>query len=267
MRNVDYAQMTTKELVQKFIDTAKMTGSVFALKSRLDKESLLQAALALRAGHSEARMQEMQALGAELRNRKPAAELRKLFEHEDGDVRGWAWAQLHSVDPERAEAAVNGLFHNLTTQEVLAWRRRILQRPTQGSAVGKMTVKQLVDYFVDACERCYGATRFLSDAEGGGPTMKAHNKVSGDIYAAAKELNRRGELRELVPLLKHPLVTVRERAAAYCLPVATEAAVVTLEEVAAAHKFPEFLKASRTLDYWRNGQYCAFPDDPKQIRI
>lgn len=68
MRNVDYAQMTTKELVQKFIDTAKMTGSVFALKSRLDKESLLQAALALHAGHSEARVEEMQALGAELRN-------------------------------------------------------------------------------------------------------------------------------------------------------------------------------------------------------
>jgi hypothetical protein len=130
-----------------------------------------------------------------------------------------------------------------------------------------MTVSQLVACFVDACERCYGATRFLTDAEGGGPSMKAHNRVAGDIYVAAKELNRRGELGALVPLIKHPLITVRQRAAAYSLPVATNIATAALEDVAATRQIPEFLKAKQTLDYWRNGQYCAFPDDPKLIRI
>lgn len=263
MSAVDYSKMSIDEVLQKFIDTAKRTGTVFGL----NKQNMLRSVLALKARQSKARVEEMQALGAELRYRKAAAELRKLFEHPDRDVRGWAWAQLHCVDPERAEAAINGLFHNLTTQQVLAWRRRILQRPTQGSVVEKITAAQLVDYFIDACERCYGATRFLSDAEGGGPSMKAHNEVSGDIYAAAKELNRRGELRALVPLLEHPLITVRQRAASYCLPLATERAIAVLEKVVATKEFPEFLTASRTLDYWRKGEYCAFPDDLVRVRI
>jgi hypothetical protein len=97
--------------------------------------------------------------------------------------------------------------------------------------------------------------------------MKAHNKVAGDIYAAAKELNRRGELRALVPLFKHPLITVRQRAARYCLPVATERAIATLEKVAATKELPESSSASWTLDLWRKGQYCAFPDDLKDVRV
>jgi len=257
MSATDYAHISTSELVQKFADTAKRTGSVFGP----NKEKLTQ------TPQRQALVQEMQALGEELRNRKPIAELRKLFEDEDPDVRGWAGPQFGSVDSEWADATVDGLFHKLTTHEVLAWRRRILRRPSQSPALGKMSVAQLVDCFVDACERCYGTTRFLSGAEGGGPSMRAHNRVSGDIYAAAKELNRRGELRALVPLLKHPLITVRERAAAYSLPVATEPATAALNEIAAAHTFPEFLAADRTLQYWRKGEYCAFPDDPQRIRI
>lgn len=209
----------------------------------------------------------LHAIGAELRTRNPVAQARaQLFANESPDVRGWAGGQLHSIDGEWAEAALSGLRHDLTTHEVLAWRNRILKRSAKPN-FRSMTNRQIADHFVDACERCYGTTRFLSDAEGGGPDMKAHNRVSGDIYAAAAELNRRGELRALVPLLKHPLVTVRERAAAYCLPVATEPAVATLEEVAETRQSPEIFKASRTLDYWRSGQYCAFPDDPTQIRI
>jgi hypothetical protein len=258
MSATDFSQLSTDDLIQHFIDEANRIGSIFAPN---------HLKVPFRSADYDRGQNALHAIGAELRTRRPVGQARaQLFANESPDVRGWAGGQLHAIDGEWAEAALSGLRYNLTTQEVLAWRNRILKRSPKPD-FRTMTISQVVDHFVDACERCYGTTRFLSDAEGGGPSMKAHNKVSGDTYAAAKELNRRGELRALVPLLKHPLVTVRERAAAYCLPVATEVAVVTLEEVAAAHKFPEFLKASRTLDYWRNGQYCAFPDDPKQIRI
>jgi hypothetical protein len=123
MITVDYAELSTDELIQKFIDTAKITGSVFGMKSRLDKESLLQAALTLHAGHSEARVQQMQALGAELRRRKPAPKLRRLFEDDDPDVRGWAGPQFLSVDPDWATATITGLFSNLIRSSQYERRR------------------------------------------------------------------------------------------------------------------------------------------------
>lgn len=258
MSPADYAHLSTDELIRHFIDEADRIGSIFApehLKVPFGSVDYDRGVSALHA------------IGAELRTRRPAGQARaQLFANESPDVRGWAGTQLHAIDGEWAEAALSGLRYGLTTQEVLAWRNRILKRSPEPD-FRTMIISQVVDHFVDASERCYGATRFLTDAEGGGPSMKAHNKVSGDIYAAAKELNRRGELRALVPLLKHPLITVRQRAASYCLPVVTERALATLETVAAAHTFPEFLNASRTLDYWGKGEYCAFPDDPKRIRI
>jgi len=96
--------------------------------------------------------------------------------------------------------------------------------------------------------------------------MSMHNKTAGDVYAAAKELNRRGQLRALEPLLEHPLITVRQRAARYCLPVATEAAIAVLESVAAVKEFPESSEAMLTLTYWSGGYYCAFPDDLSRVR-
>ncbi|MGA3309831.1 MAG: DUF2019 domain-containing protein [Xanthobacteraceae bacterium] len=256
MSTVNFARMTTDELLRSFAETAKRAGTIFSE----DKSKLLNP-------QRRTLVPEMQALGAELGRRRPIEKLRQLFEDDDPDVRGWAGPQFLSVDPDWATATFTGLCYNLSTREVLAWRDRILRRAPKRPRLDEMTVPQLVDRFVDACERCYGSTRFLTDEQGGGPSMKAHNKVAGDIYAAAKELNRRGELRALVPLFKHPLITVRQRAARYCLPVATERAIATLEKVAATKELPESSSASWTLDLWRKGQYCAFPDDLKDVRV
>ena len=75
MTTLDYAQLSTDALLQKFIDTAKRTGTVFGL----DKKNLLQSVLALHARQNEESVREMQALGAELRRRKPIAKLRLLL--------------------------------------------------------------------------------------------------------------------------------------------------------------------------------------------
>jgi hypothetical protein len=253
MTATDYSQLTTDDLLQKFADTAKQVGWIFTA----DKTKLLPTPQRAMLG------QQIQALGAELRNRKPIEKIRELFVDEDPDVRGFAGGQFLSVDPEWADATLTGLFHKLTTQEVLAWRRRILQRRRQKPDLQKMSTTQLVESFVDSCERCYGTTRFLTDEESGGVEMTLHNKVRGEVKEIARELHRRGELQALVPLFDHPTITVRQEAAGYCLPVATEKAIATLEAVEATKDNPEFMAASFTLDRWRDGTYGPFKIFPR----
>ena len=197
----------------------------------------------------------MQALGAELRNRKATADLRKLFEHPDPDVRGWAGTQFLSVDYDWASATMTGLARGLSTREVLAWRDGILREPPRRPTLNEMSVAQLVERFIDACERCYGSTRFLTDEQGGGKDMRAYNTVSGEPYAVAKELNARGKLDSLVPLLEHPLVTVREKAGIFCLNIATDKAIATLEAIGGADARQEAVEGSIMLNLWRMGKY------------
>jgi Domain of unknown function (DUF2019) len=246
----DYATMTVDELLESFIETAKRTGSVFGP----DKEKLRQ------TPQRKALVDTMQALGAELRRRTPIDKVRTLFDDEDRDVRGWAGPQFLGIDPAWASATVTGLFHNLSTREVLAWRERILRGAPKRPRLDEMTVPQLLDRFIDACERCYGSTRFLTDEQGGGPTMKAYNKVSGEPYAVAKELEARGRLNALVPLLDHPFVTVRQKAARYCLSIATDRAVTVLQAIDTKDRSQESFEASWTLSEWQRGKYALSPD-------
>jgi Domain of unknown function (DUF2019) len=253
MSSPDYSQLTTSDLLQRFGDAAKRAGWIFT-KDRKKLQPTPQRGMLV---------QQMQALGAELRKRKPIEQIRELFVDKDPDVRSWAGAQFGSVDPEWAGATLAGLFHKLTTHEVLAWRRRILQRPSQKPDLQKMSTTQLVERFVDACERCYGTTRFLTDEESGGVEMTAHNKVRSEVKAIARELHRRSELQALVPLFDHPIITVRQEAAGYSLPVATDQAITTLEAVEATKDDPEFGSASFTLDRWRDGTYGPFKIIPR----
>jgi len=245
----DYARMTTDELLQSFVKTAKRAGSVFGP----DKERLRQTAARKKL------VATMQALGAELRARAPIDKLRDLFDDEDPDVRGWAGPQFLGTDPDWASAAITGLFHHLSAQEVLAWRERILRGAPKRPTLKEMTVVQLLQRFVDACERCYGSTRFLTDAQGGGPNRKAYNKVAGGPYAVAKELNARGELAALAPLLDHSLVTVRQKAARYCLPIATDKATAVLQAINTKNASQESFEAWWTLHEWQRGKYALAP--------
>lgn len=244
MSTAKYSKLTTDELLNKFAETAKRAGTIFTWDKAIVSNPQFKALAP-----------ELQALGAELRKRNPRKKLRGLFEHPDPHVRGWAGPQFLSVDPDWATATITGLFHNLTTREVLAWRNRILRGPPLRPSLQEMTVPQLLDRFVDACERCYGTTRFLTDEQGGGPSMKAYNKVSGEPHAVAKELKARGELKALVPFLDHPLVTVREKAGLYCLEIATEKAVRALGTINGVDSRREAAEGSTVLNLWRMGKY------------
>jgi hypothetical protein len=85
--------------------------------------------------------------------------------------------------------------------------------------------------------------------------MVAYNHVTGDSHAVAKELALRGKLDALASLLDDPLITTRQRAAMYCLPVASDRAVATLEAIGATQIWPEDSAAWWTLREFRNGTY------------
>ena len=243
MSHITYAKMSTDELIQRFADTAKRTGSGWT--SVFPRPESRRKAL----------VKEMRAMGAELSARKPIAKLRRLFEDEDHDVRGWSGAQFHGIDPEWAAATISGLAYKLTVSEVLALRQRVLEGPPPGPPLKDMRIDQLIGAFKDACTRLYATTRFLSDEEGGGMDMVAYNHVVGDSYAIAKELARRGKLDALASLLDDPLITTRERAATYCLPVATDRSLAVLEAIKATKTWPEMSRAWDTLNEFRSGTY------------
>lgn len=243
MNDDSYANTSTDELIRRFADTAKRTGSGWS------------SVIARPEAYRKALVKEMQAMGAELRARKPIAEIRRLFENENPDVRGWSSAQFHSIDPIWGQAAGSSLAYNVTVREALALRQRVLDGTPPGPPLEDMTIAQLIDSFKAACTRLYATTRFLSDEEGGGMDMAAYNHVAGDSYAVARELAKREKVEALVPLLDDPLITTRERAAMYCLPVATDKALAVLEEVKATNIWPEDSAAGWTLFQFRNGTY------------
>src|ERR1700730_1867476 len=190
MSAADYSQMSTDDLIQRFIDEANLIGGPLS-PTRLK--------VPVRSAEFAHGKDALHAIAAVLQARKPVKVLRtQLFENESPDVRSWAGTLLHAVDPDWASAPTTGLFRGLTTREVLAWRDRILRGPPRRPTLKEMTAAELLERFVDACERCYGSRRFLTDEQGGGLSMKAYNKVSGEPYAVAQELNERGEVNALV---------------------------------------------------------------------
>ena len=137
----DYAQMSTDELLQDFIQKTQFVRS--AWNSPIPKQT----------PEREAVRQEIYAISAELRARKPIAQVRQLFDHESADVRGWSAGQFLSIDPEWALATTSGLAANLSTRQVLALRAHARQGPPPHPLIQDMSTDQLVARFEDAAIR------------------------------------------------------------------------------------------------------------------
>ncbi len=238
MTAANYARMSTEELVRQFIEKTQHIGMpwTFSLKVPPGPER-------------ERVKKEIHAIGAELRAREVVAEVRRLFDHADGDVRGCAAAQFGSLDPEGAAATFGGLAEHLTTREVLALRGRALQGPPSRPTLAEMSVDQLAARFEDASVRLY-ATRFLHDDQGMDDNA-SYSRIDDEVYDIVQALKARDALRALVPLFDHPVITVRHTAAAYSLPVATEPAIAVLETIAGEPYLRESSDASWILRRWR----------------
>ncbi len=136
------------------------------------------------------------------------------------------------ADPVWAHAAFLGVLKHMTTRDVLNRRDRVLRGPPRLPALRDMTANQLVDRFIDACERCFDAARFLLDEDGGDFGGDVYTNTVGEIFAAARELKARGKLEALIPLLDHSCITVREKAACCCLEIAEDRALSILQDLA-----------------------------------
>jgi HEAT repeat protein len=185
---------------------------------------------------------ELGAIGAELRARRPIEKLRPLFDHENVDVRFHAAWSFLEVDPDWAIAAISALGSDLSTKDVIALRARAKKRPPARPNLKEMSTDQLVARFEDAGIR-ENATQFLG----------------GQFEPYDVKLKSRGALLNLLPLLDHANVTVRNSAAIYCLDVAPERALPALEAISAGRDKTEAVNAWWALERWRKAQSQSGP--------
>jgi HEAT repeat protein len=246
----DYAAMSTDRLLELFVETAKAAGTVVsempqALKSG-PSEKLRQ------TPERRALVSRIHALGVALSERKAIAQIRKLLEDDDIDVRAWAGGQFVGIDPEWATAALSGAYKKLSTREVIALRDRARQEPPSRPTLAEMSDDALLARFEDAAERL-DATRFL-DCVDNPEDQETTNRLIREGTGILREVKSRGLLERLVPLLASPDDTVRVRAAQGCLRIAETQAVAALEAVAAKRNFDASVFARETLAHWRKGK-------------
>ncbi len=94
------------------------------------------------------------------------------------------------------------------------------------------------------------ATRFLG-GEFEPYDVKRRNAITIEIRDIVDELDLRGALTVLLPLLDHANITVRNSAAIFCLDIAPERALPVLQTIAAGKDMVEATSASWAVDRWR----------------
>ncbi len=250
MSTDDYATMSTERLLELFVETAKQLGSVYPEWPKVLTSGLPE--MMKRTPERVERLAKIRAVATALAARKPIAEVRRLFEDDDRDVRAWASGQFRGIDPERASASLAGLFTNLSTQEVLAQQRLARQRPPPRPTLKDMSDDALVARFEDAATR-EDATQFL-DCTGERKDMAVRNRIVGEVLDIMRELKSRGLLGRLLPLLASPKVAVRYEAAQACLRIAPQQASEVIEAIVASNDPDFLLRASQALELWRQGK-------------
>ncbi len=234
-----YAQMSTDELIDEFVRVAKSLSSLWTFWFKIPKST----------PEREALKQELDAVGAELRARRPIEKLRPLFDHENVDVRFHAVWAFMAVDPDWALATISAHTADLTTREVIALRARAKKRPPARPTLKEMSADQLAARFEDAGVREY-ATRFLG-GEFEPYDVKRRNTIIREIRGIVDELKSRDALPTLLPFLDHSNITVRNSAAIYCVYIAPERALPVLETIAAGRDKVEATGASWAINRWR----------------
>jgi HEAT repeat protein len=195
-------------------------------------------------------------LAAVIVARAPVAEVRRLLEDEDPDVRAWAAGALIAVDPEWATASMSGLMAGLKTREVLAQRARARQKPPFGPPIESLSDDELVTRFEELGER-EEATRFL-DCIGDSKDMDVRNEIVGQTLDAMRALKARGLLERLLPLLDSGKVAVRYEAALACMRIAPAKATAVLETIVASQN-PDYLgQAGDALKCWRKNNRVVY---------
>jgi HEAT repeat protein len=257
MSGEDYAAMSNEQLMERFASAAKRFGGGRGLQEIYDRvrASAHPKGPFPKPGPSDDTTQ-FQAAGAELRARRATAEMRRLLEEDDPDVRSCAAMQFGTFVPELASAAMDAVLARLSTREVLAMRRSARQEPPALPSLNEMSVKALVERFEDDATREY-ATQFL-DCLGNPNDMETRNRIVGEILHIIRELKSRNALDRLLPLLRNTNITVRREAATACLRIAEGQAVAALEEVVKTGRFDDRFAASEALTHWQKDGFAIY---------
>ena len=237
-----WARMSVDELIAEFVRLAQSLRSVWTFWAKIPEKTPERRAMD----------QELRAIAAELCARKPIEKIRPLFDHESVDVRFYAAMRFLPVDPDWAIAAISAHTADLSTKDVIALRARVKKRPPARPTVTDMSTGQLVARFEDAGIRGY-ATRFLG-GEFEPFDVELYNRIVGETRNIVDELNARGSLNELLPLLDHSNISVRRTAATYAISVAPDRTLPVLEAVSASRDSIEAPRASATLDRWNESK-------------
>ncbi|MGO8798262.1 MAG: DUF2019 domain-containing protein [Roseiarcus sp.] len=239
-----YSRMSADALIEEFVRVGQLTPTVWTVAPILLE----------RTPERLAGLKEIQAIGAELRLRKPIEKLRPLYDHENNDVRAFAAFQFMSIDEDWALATLSAINERLSTQEVMALCARAKRRPPSRPSLKEMSTERLARRFEDAGVRKY-ATRFLG--KGFEPCdVKLGNRIVGEMSEIARELKSRDALNALASLMEHPNIAVRCAAAIRCLAVAPEQAIPVLEAIKAGRDVEQD-SASWALYRRREGQKGA----------
>jgi HEAT repeat protein len=233
-----YADSSTDALIEEFVRLSKQTRNIFTLETP-------PAATPERT----ARLEEIRAIGKELRTRGPVEKLRLLLDHEDEDVRAFAWLPFLPVDEEWAHAAISSLGTGLATSELVALFAKAKRDPPEHPTLQEMSVEQLAARFEDAGMRRF-ATHFMGTGREAWD-VETSNRIMTEMGAVNDELKSRDALSALLPLLDHKNIGVRNNAASCCLPIAPERAIPVLEAIAAGTDPIEKSNASWALRLWR----------------
>jgi HEAT repeat protein len=236
-----YAGMDTDALIDEFARLAQATRSALQLVPNVTRESLERHPL----------MQELLAIGAELRVRKPIEKLRKLFDHENEEVRASAGAQFLALDEKWALAAISSLGGGMPTREVVALCDRARKSPPAHPTIKDMSVDELVARFEDAGMRRYAAIEFMG-GEDEAWDVELANRTGGEMLDAADELKSRDAVSALLPLLNHSNIYIRNLAAMRCLAIAPDLAAPVLEATEAGPNHLASMNARSALNRWRN---------------
>ncbi len=234
-----YVLMSVDQLIDEFVRLAKSLSSLWTFWFKTPKKTPAR----------EEMNQELKAISAELRARKPIEKLRPLFDHENVDVRFHAVWAFMAIDPDWALATISAHKEDLATKDVIALRSRAKKRPPARPTLKEMSTDQLAARFEDAGIRRY-ATRFLG-GEFEPYDVKRRNAIIDEIRGIADELESRHALPILLPFLDHQNITVRNVTAIYCLDVAPERALPMLQTIAAGRDKVEATSASWAIDRWR----------------
>ena len=196
------------------------------------------------------------ATSAILNARRPIAQVERMLEDDDPDIRATAAMFIGDLSPELAAAATEAYLVGLPTREVLALQRRARQAPPERPTLEEMTDDELVARFEDAALRESGAG-FLDYLEND-DDKDLQNAIVGEVWDIMRQLKARGQLARLLPLLASDNLTVRREAATACLRTAEAQAIGVLEDVARNLGSREGFEAGMALARWRKDRTIVY---------